>query len=96
MTTTKNVGEVAFLLGVPRRRVQWWIECGWLRTEPRPQGRKGYYFRVSQDEIDVARRAVKHQRDYGVQASGGLFARMRERHGGYQSAVAGQSPAASA
>jgi hypothetical protein len=94
VTTTKNVGEVAFLLGVPRRRVQWWIECGWLQVEPRPTGR-GYYFRVSQDEIDVARRAVKHQRDFGVQASGGLFARMRERDGRRQPASIGQDTQAS-
>lgn len=95
MTTSKNVGEVAFLLGVPRRRVQWWIECGWLRVEPHRPGR-GYYFRLSEDEIEVALRTVKHQRDYGVQASGGLFARMRQDNGRRQSPGTGQSTAASA
>lgn len=95
MTTHKNVGEVAFLLGIPRRRVQWWIQCGWLQVEPRPVGR-GYYFRISQDELDVARRAVKHLRDFGVQASGGLFARMRRSNGANQATAFNQSSAASA
>jgi hypothetical protein len=95
---TKNVGEVAFLLGVPRRRVQWWIEMGWLLAEQRKAGR-GYYFRVTSDEVTVAQRAmaelrrVREERFVDARASRALFARMRREHGGSQPQVAGQNTA---
>lgn len=74
------MGEVAYLLGVSRRRVQWWIENGCLRVEKRAHG-KGYYFRIPMDELEVARRAVKHQEKYKLtHLSPGLFDTMRQEH----------------
>jgi hypothetical protein len=75
------VGEVAYLLGVSRRRVQWWIENGCLLVEKRASG-KGYYYRIPLDEVEVAQRAVRHQRKYRLtHLSPGLFDTLRQEYG---------------
>lgn len=73
-----SVGEAAFLLGVTRRRIQWWIENGCLQPSPDVPHGKGRYYRISQDELQVAKRALEHQRKYGIHfVSPGLFETLR-------------------
>jgi len=87
-----SVGEVAFLLGVSRRRVQWWIENGCLQVLPHPHS-KGKHYRITQDELHVARLAIKHQKEFGIHfVSPGLFSKIRNEHG-TEASDAGHSPA---
>ena len=81
MTEALHVGQVALILGIPRRRVQWWIERGFLHVEPDPGYRRGHYWRVTEDEIRVARAVVKFQEKYRVRASAQLFEHMRRGDG---------------
>ena len=77
-----HVGQVAVLLGIPRRRVQWWIERGFLQVEPDPGYRRGHYYRVTDAEIQVARSVIAFQTKFNVRASAQLFEHMRHGDGG--------------
>jgi hypothetical protein len=81
LTGTLHVGHVAVLLGIPRRRVQWWIERGFLRVVPDPAYCRGHYYRVTEDEIRVARGVIALQAELGVRASAKLFDHVRHGDG---------------
>jgi len=72
-----HVGQVARFLGIPRRRVQWWIERGFLRVEPDPRYGRGHHFRLHPAELDIAVQVLRIQETLGVEASEKLFAHVR-------------------
>jgi len=83
-----HVGQVARFLGVPRRRVRWWIERGFLRVEPDPRYGRGHHFRLHPTEMQIAVQVIHIQRTLGVQASEGLFAHVRQLNGSPEATVA--------
>lgn len=91
-TGSLTVGQIARLLGISHKRVQWWIRHEFLFVEPWVYGR-GHYFRVPQSEVEVAARAIEMAREYGVHVTKALFAKLRGEMYGDSAQAAPENPA---
>jgi DNA-binding transcriptional MerR regulator len=76
MAARFTIGDAARLCRVPVRRIDGWIDQGFLRAQQAGHG-PGYYRFLGDHELAIARRVAHVTKYYGVVATRALFARVR-------------------
>lgn len=72
-----TVGEFASAVGAEPRRIEWWVERGFLKVDGIGQG-PGKWRRIPAEEVPIAKRVMEYTAKLGVRASDQLFAVVRE------------------